>query len=111
MQPRARSCRPTWSGWAGPAAVANCATDGQPAGGVNRPPCPRRGRRVSQADVVFSPGGPFGDGALGFRAALREVFPQTRERRCWFHYADLWVMPVWSRDSLRGGEFVFARSA
>jgi transposase-like protein len=26
-----------------------------------------------------------GDGALGFWAALREVFPQTREQRCWFH--------------------------
>ena len=26
-----------------------------------------------------------GDGALGFWAAVREVFPQTRERRCWFH--------------------------
>ena len=26
-----------------------------------------------------------GDGALGFWGALREVFPQTTERRCWFH--------------------------
>jgi len=26
-----------------------------------------------------------GDGALGFWAALREVFPATREQRCWFH--------------------------
>ena len=26
-----------------------------------------------------------GDGALGFWAALREVFPGTREGRCWFH--------------------------
>ena len=26
-----------------------------------------------------------GDGALGFWAALREVFPETREQRCWFH--------------------------
>jgi transposase-like protein len=26
-----------------------------------------------------------GDGALGFWSALREVFPQTREGRCWFH--------------------------
>jgi transposase-like protein len=26
-----------------------------------------------------------GDGALGFWAALREVFPSTREQRCWFH--------------------------
>jgi transposase-like protein len=26
-----------------------------------------------------------GDGALGFWNALREVFPQTKEGRCWFH--------------------------
>lgn len=26
-----------------------------------------------------------GDGALGFWAALREVFPNTREARCWVH--------------------------
>ncbi|MGP3966063.1 IS256 family transposase, partial [Nonomuraea sp. 3N208] len=26
-----------------------------------------------------------GDGALGFWSALREVFPQAKEQRCWFH--------------------------
>ncbi|WP_063043777.1 IS256 family transposase [Nocardia pseudovaccinii] len=26
-----------------------------------------------------------GDGALGFWRALRDVFPETREQRCWFH--------------------------
>ncbi|WP_237073035.1 IS256-like element IS666 family transposase, partial [Mycobacterium avium] len=26
-----------------------------------------------------------GDGALGFWKAMREVFPATREQRCWFH--------------------------
>ncbi|GAA1483662.1 IS256 family transposase [Brachybacterium fresconis] len=26
-----------------------------------------------------------GDGALGFWSALRDVFPTTREQRCWFH--------------------------
>ncbi|GAA2062939.1 hypothetical protein GCM10009839_87720 [Catenulispora yoronensis] len=26
-----------------------------------------------------------GDGALGFWKALREVFPETREQRCWVH--------------------------
>jgi transposase-like protein len=26
-----------------------------------------------------------GDGALGFWGALREVFPETQEQRCWFH--------------------------
>lgn len=28
-----------------------------------------------------------GDGALGFWAALRDVFPTTREQRCWVHAA------------------------
>ncbi len=26
-----------------------------------------------------------GDGALGFWKALRDVFPETKEQRCWFH--------------------------
>ena len=26
-----------------------------------------------------------GDGALGFWNVLREVFPETKEQRCWFH--------------------------
>ncbi len=26
-----------------------------------------------------------GDGALGFWAALRDIFPETREQRCWVH--------------------------
>src|SRR5690606_25468031 len=26
-----------------------------------------------------------GDGALGFWAALRKIFPETREQRCWVH--------------------------
>jgi len=26
-----------------------------------------------------------GDGALGFWKAVREVFPKTKEQRCWFH--------------------------
>jgi len=39
--------------------------------------CKRRGMRAPVLAV--------GDGALGFWAALREVFPETREQRCWFH--------------------------
>jgi len=38
--------------------------------------CARRGMR---APVLAA-----GDGALGFWGALREVFPQTTEQRCWF---------------------------
>lgn len=39
--------------------------------------CKRRGMRAPVLAV--------GDGALGFWNALREVFPSTREQRCWFH--------------------------
>jgi len=39
--------------------------------------CKRRGMRTPVLAV--------GDGALGFWKALREVFPQTREQRCWWH--------------------------
>jgi transposase-like protein len=39
--------------------------------------CKRRGMR---APVLAA-----GDGAMGFWGALREVFPETHEQRCWFH--------------------------
>jgi transposase-like protein len=39
--------------------------------------CARRGMR---APVLAAD-----DGALGFWGALRDVFPETREQRCWFH--------------------------
>jgi transposase-like protein len=39
--------------------------------------CARRGMRAPALAV--------GDGALGFWSGLREVFPQAREGRCWFH--------------------------
>ncbi|MGW0771823.1 IS256 family transposase [Streptomyces sp. NPDC002676] len=39
--------------------------------------CARRGMRAPVLAV--------GDGALGFWKALREVFPATREQRCWVH--------------------------
>ncbi len=39
--------------------------------------CKRRGMTAPVLAV--------GDGALGFWGALREVFPQTKEQRCWFH--------------------------
>jgi transposase-like protein len=37
-------------------------------------------RRGMRAPVLAA-----GDGALGFWSALREVFPETKEQRCWFH--------------------------
>jgi transposase-like protein len=39
--------------------------------------CARRGMRAPVLAV--------GDGALGFWSGLREVFPEAREARCWFH--------------------------
>jgi transposase-like protein len=39
--------------------------------------CRRRGMRAPVLAI--------GDGALGFWGALREVFPDTAEQRCWFH--------------------------
>ncbi len=39
--------------------------------------CKRRG--------MIAPVLAVGDGALGFWAAVREVFPDTGEQRCWFH--------------------------
>jgi transposase-like protein len=40
-----------------------------------------------------------GDGAMGFWAALEEVFPVTRGQRCWFHYAEFRIRPMWSGDA------------
>jgi transposase-like protein len=40
---------------------------------------------VKQRGLTTSPKVATGDGALGFWAALREVYPQTREQRCWVH--------------------------
>ena len=65
--------------------------------------CKRRGMRAPILAV--------GDGALGFWGALREVFPETREQRCWFHYADVRVMPKLLVDPLRRSDFGLARSA
>ena len=55
--------------------------------------------RGMQAPVVA-----IGDGALGFWAALREVWPETREQRDWFHYADLRIMPTWGETAVQAAE-------
>jgi putative transposase len=39
--------------------------------------CKRRGMRAPVLAI--------GDGALGFWKAVREVFPESNEQRCWFH--------------------------
>jgi transposase-like protein len=40
---------------------------------------------LKQRGLVIAPKLAVGDGALGFWAALREVFSDTREQRCWVH--------------------------
>jgi transposase-like protein len=52
-----------------------------------------------------------GDGALGFWSAVREVFPQAATQRCWFHYADLGIMPIWRREPLVVPALMLKRSA
>jgi hypothetical protein len=52
-----------------------------------------------------------GAGALGFWKALREVFPETREQRCWFHYADVRIMPMQVVSSLVAGVAGLPKSA
>jgi putative transposase len=59
--------------------------------------CKRRGMRAPVLAV--------GDGALGFWAALREVFPATREQRCWVHRAAnvLNCLPTSAQPAARAG--------
>lgn len=40
---------------------------------------------LTQRGLVTAPKIAVGDGALGFWAALRKVFPSTQEQRCWVH--------------------------
>jgi putative transposase len=40
---------------------------------------------AKQRGLLVDPKLATGDGALGFWAALREIFPATREQRCWVH--------------------------
>jgi transposase-like protein len=65
--------------------------------------CARRGMRAPVLAI--------GDGALGFWTAAREVFPQAATQRCWFHYADLGIMPTWRREPLVAALWAAGRSA
>lgn len=40
---------------------------------------------LKQRGLTIDPKLAIGDGALGFWAAIREVYPKTREQRCWVH--------------------------
>ncbi len=63
-------------------------------------------RRGMRAPMVAA-----GDGALGFWAALRTVWPETTEARCWVHYAEQRIMPSWGQERLRDKGFVLRESA
>ena len=66
--------------------------------------CKRRGMRAPVLAV--------GDGALGFWAALREVFPETREQRCWWHkMANVLNAFTASRACRRSSAFQISASA
>jgi len=65
--------------------------------------CKRRGMTAPVLAV--------GDGALGFWKAIRDVFPATKEQRCWWHYADLLIMPMSVRDPLCDRVWPLGRSA
>jgi mutator family transposase len=84
--------------------------------------CARRGMSAPVLAV--------GDGALGFWGALREVFADTREQRCWFHKSanvlsalpkSAWLTPwlpgsapngaIWARDSRQAVDRSKSRSA
>jgi putative transposase len=40
---------------------------------------------LKQRGLTVAPHLAVGDGALGFWKALRKLYPETREQRCWFH--------------------------
>ncbi len=40
---------------------------------------------LKQRGLTVAPKLAIGDGALGFWTALADVFPETREQRCWVH--------------------------
>ena len=51
-------------------------------------PCRSMGREVLlklRARGMNAPKLAIGDGAMGFWAALEEIFPTTRQQRCWMH--------------------------
>jgi transposase-like protein len=57
-------------------------------------------KQLQERGLSMAPKLAVGDGALGFWAALAEVFPATRAQRCWVHYADLRIMPSSGRSTV-----------
>ena len=52
-----------------------------------------------------------GDGALGFWAAVREVWPETKQQLCQIHYADARIMPTRDAELAPAAMCVRLRSA
>jgi putative transposase len=52
-----------------------------------------------------------GDGALGFWGAIRDVFPETKEQRDWFHYAEERIMPTSGMKALSHKYLALLKSA
>jgi len=52
-----------------------------------------------------------GDGAMGFWASLDEIYPKTRQQRCWMHYANFRIMPTSRRQPLLQVAIVAMESA
>jgi transposase-like protein len=62
--------------------------------------CKRRGMGAPALAV--------GDGALGFWKALREVFPDTREQRCWWHKLGINVLAALPKSAHPGAKAALA---
>ena len=59
-----------------------------PSRGLHANPCRSTGREVLlglKSRGLNAPKLAVGDGAMGFWAAIEEVFPTTRQQRCWVH--------------------------
>jgi len=52
-----------------------------------------------------------GDGAMGFWAALEEVYGETCQQRCWMHYANYRIMPTLGAESAPQAVIVGMESA
>jgi transposase-like protein len=81
-------------------------------------------RGLKERGLKLAPHLAVGDGALGFWAALEELFPETRQQRCWVHKtanvlnylpkslqarAKAGLHDIWMADTQANAETAFAR--
>jgi putative transposase len=81
-------------------------------------------RELKERGLKLAPNLAVGDGALGFWAALEEIFPETRQQRCWVHKtanvlnylpkslqarAKAGLHDIWMADTKANAETAFAR--